>query len=751
MRKSVPKINGFRNARHDSSSSTAFLFGSRVVVMSLCLMVCVVPLALPSEIYQPVFSPKFLALHLCIALCCLGWLIQTRWGRKTRLAASPLLLPALCWMAVGLIAAPATTHPLDTAVELVNQATLLILLCVVASAFPLSRLTPVLWANALTGLAVAVVGILQYHNLSPLDLPTKALPSATFINRNFAAEYLICALPLSGLLFLAAKDRLTLAVSGLSASLMAVFLVYTRTRSAWVGAIGALLTVGCMLVLRGDLRRSFYESLRPRMNRPKRTWTAGFAALFLILSLLPPQRPSAIQGQGLPGLPETKTDVASTAMSILQEEKEASRDHSQSERLAMWSTTLRMVVAHPLLGVGPGGWKRAFPGYDRGTTIAPITFPRWPHNDYLSIASEYGLIGLGVYLWLLTSGFRCLLTMARAQDPFARLAAPLFALSILSVLGDACFAFPKDMPHAVMFPYLLFGLAAGAVAGEQEKRPHPPPSPPSPSGRGRGDQAILPLLQGRVRSFPFPLVPFLFLFVSLGAVELSRRHVGFDRHYIRALSWADLQKDWPATLSEVRSALDYGTFQPFVLILEGYALQHLGRDTEAEAAYGQALVYAPHVWQAHHCLSVLRSRQGRLQEALANARTALELCPSATIVRYNLGAIYHQMGEHDRAEQAFRDVLRADPGDAEAHFNIGYLYDIRRRPDSAAVYYQQAIRLEPKMSQAYLFLGNLFFSRENFREARDAYRAFLNLTPDDTANVRLAKERIAQCEERIKQ
>ena len=95
--------------------------GARLVVVALCLMVCAVPLTLPSGVYEPVFSPKWFALHLCIALACLGWLFKTRWGRDARLTSSPLLLPALCGVGVALLSAPATTHPLDTLVELANQ------------------------------------------------------------------------------------------------------------------------------------------------------------------------------------------------------------------------------------------------------------------------------------------------------------------------------------------------------------------------------------------------------------------------------------------------------------------------------------------------------------------------------------------------------------------------------------------------------------------------------------------------------
>jgi len=789
-------------------------------------MVCAVPLVLPFGVYEPVFAPKFFVLHLCIALACLGWLIQTRrngCSQPIRLGAAGY--PLLCFTGVALLSSPATLHPLDTLVELANQAALLALFLVVSSALTPQGLRPVLGASAGAGLVVALIGILQYHDLaSPVealirllrdrgvtlfDIASGAPPSATFVNRNFAAEYLICAVPLSILLFLTARSRVTLLLSGLSATLMGVFLVYTRTRAAWVGLAGALLCLGGVLALWPGLRRPVWEALRSQIDRRKKTLGAGLLVLFVTLSALPPHTSV---------LPETKTGVVYTAASIFQEDKEAYRDHSQGERLAMWGTTLRMVADHPLLGVGPGGWKRLFAGYDRGTTVSPITFPRWPHNDYVEIASEVGLIGLGVYLWFLAAGLYCLLKMARRPDPFSRTAAPLFALSLLAVLGDAFFAFPKAQPHAAMFFYLLLGIAAGATAGKEKSERE--------SGRvGEWEKILSPFRLllflpfshsgkgGRVR----PVVPVLLLLVSLTATSLSWRRIGFDRHYLNALYLGKVRRDWPAFLSEVRRALDHGTFRPHLLFFKGIGLQNLERYPEAAEAYRQALVYTPYAWFVHAGLGALYLQQGRLQDALTHCQTALSICPGALDVRSNLALIYQQKGDRQRARQEIQAVLQAAPTDARSYHFLGNLYASTNQLDSAVVCYEQALRLDPTpqthtnladiyrtqgrlrdalphyqkaiqsfphnpnvlwglglaleavgqrpqaealyrravalrpdFPQAHFALGNALYASGSYQEARSAYRTFLDLWRGDPSYARFAQEQLTRCEERSK-
>ena len=612
-----------------------------------------VPLAIWPGIFNYAQLPKQALLCGSVALCCVGWRAQT--GEKKPLRSSSPWLPGGLWLGTGLLSAFAAGYPYEAAGELLGQAILLILMFVVASALSFDRLTPVWWTGALTGLGVGLIGILQYHSLSFIRIPSNAPPSVTFANRNLAAEYLIGAIPISVYLFLISQRRLRVGVSGLSATLMGVYLVYTRTRGAWVGFGVGLLGAGIALALAPKWRAATLQALRSRMDRPKKTWTVGLVVLFLLLSALPPRLRSAASPLG------GKTDVAATAASVLQGDT-AEQDAGLRERFAFWKNTLRMVADHPMLGVGPGGWVRAYPPYDGGATITPRGVPRHPHNDYLEVASECGLIGLIAYGWFWAAGLMTLIRMAGCPEPPVRLAALSFGVAVLAILGDACFSFPKDQPQVMMFPYLLFGVAAGATAREKDKAA---PLPHRGRGWGRG-------------------LPYLFLLVSLTAVAFSGRRIAFDRHYRKAFALG-VARDWQAMLPEARSALAYGVFQPDILYFKGLALQNLSRYPEAEETYRQALVHAPHAWYVHAGLAAACFHQGRPQEALKHGQIALAICPTANALRKDLAEVYGQMGD-------------------------------------------------------------LAYAQGRYADALSAYRSFLAHALDDTAGVRLARERIVQCE-----
>ena len=54
-------------------------------------------------------------------------------------------------------------------------------------------------------------------------------------NRNFAAAFLIMNIPLTVVLVLKARDTKDAYIGIISTALMLTFLIYTRTRGAWIG------------------------------------------------------------------------------------------------------------------------------------------------------------------------------------------------------------------------------------------------------------------------------------------------------------------------------------------------------------------------------------------------------------------------------------------------------------------------------------------------------------------------------------
>lgn len=78
------------------------------------------------------------------------------------------------------------------------------------------------------------------------------------------------------------------------------------------------------------------------------------------------------------------------------------------DRIAVYRNSLRMIKAHPLIGVGANTFMKSykmykeFPEYRGIITLDEMK----AHNNYLHMAGEIGLIGLAIFFWFLYRLFR---------------------------------------------------------------------------------------------------------------------------------------------------------------------------------------------------------------------------------------------------------------------------------------------------------------------------------------------------------
>ena len=72
-------------------------------------------------------------------------------------------------------------------------------------------------------------------------------------------------------------------------------------------------------------------------------------------------------------------------------------------RNEIWRATLKMFAAHPLLGVGLGGYWIGITAYHDASGLMT---PQEAHNDYLELLSSGGVIGFALGVWFVVAVFR---------------------------------------------------------------------------------------------------------------------------------------------------------------------------------------------------------------------------------------------------------------------------------------------------------------------------------------------------------
>ena len=122
-------------------------------------------------------------------------------------------------------------------------------------------------------------------------------------------------------------------------------------------------------------------------------------------------------------------------------------------RLEFYRNTAAIIRDRPLLGVGTGGFPRAYA--DR-LQDADAARTRNPHNEYLHIAAQTGLAGLAAMLWLFFVQWRSAPRLAAPQDcHIAR------ALVLTIAVGCLFNSFLLDHTEGLLYAWLSAVLYGG--------------------------------------------------------------------------------------------------------------------------------------------------------------------------------------------------------------------------------------------------------------------------------------------------
>lgn len=159
------------------------------------------------------------------------------------------------------------------------------------------------------------------------------------------------------------------------------FILYsTETRDRIVAFLGAVFMLPALLL---TLSRAGWLTL---------------AVLVLIAVItLPQTRPKlVVLGAAVVG-GLAMTQIPFVATRLARQLDPTFRDNTFEGRLHIWSDTLRMLADHPILGAGLRAYKQVMVPYVTGGRGPEL----YPHNVYLAMWSELGLLGLVAFIGLL--------------------------------------------------------------------------------------------------------------------------------------------------------------------------------------------------------------------------------------------------------------------------------------------------------------------------------------------------------------
>lgn len=115
-------------------------------------------------------------------------------------------------------------------------------------------------------------------------------------------------------------------------------------------------------------------------------------------------------------------------------ETDQTKETSIGYRLTFWKNTIEMLPKYALFGTGTGGFEKAYAAQVEGKSGTAGVITGDPHNQYLKILVEHGVIGLAVFLSILK-----LLLWQPTTNPFKAIGVSLLLAIATTSLFNAHF------------------------------------------------------------------------------------------------------------------------------------------------------------------------------------------------------------------------------------------------------------------------------------------------------------------------
>jgi serine/threonine protein kinase/tetratricopeptide (TPR) repeat protein len=231
---------------------------------------------------------------------------------------------------------------------------------------------------------------------------------------------------------------------------------------------------------------------------------------------------------------------------------------------------------------------------------------------------------------------------------------------------------------------------------------------------------------------------------------LQRKPAHFWAQYLEAMCLLRLQRLTEAR-AQLSSCLALRSDFVWLYLLRGFAQGELQALDAAEADFQKALQLpldenARYVLYVHR--GVLRVRQGRFEDAVADLKAATALKPADYQAYVNLAQAYRRLDKLDLALEQLHRAVQLEPSLAHLYQLRARLHLERKEPALALEDFGRAIEREsadsPHLADDHFERGRLLLREHKHAEALAAFDSALHCRPDHSQAQRLRAEALFQ-------
>lgn len=736
---------------------------NRVIFFGLLILVFFLPLVFNPNFQDAFALPKVTFVKVLVLIMVLAWVVKMiekgTEERKVRLVKSWLNLPVVAFLLISVLT---TLHSINPKISLQGMymyrfaGLSSIIIYVLIYFFAINNVTreeveKVISAILLGSGIVALYAMLQHFGIDFFKWNRfwQERVWSTFGNPNFLSAYLVMVIPLALSMLMKKQGfwtenherqrrRTVLLISLLA--LLFVVLLFSLSRAAWLGFSGSMVI---FVILVG--KKQLVE------NKKRLVPLLLLLVLITGISVLYKGKvKSPLVGKAKESIAQVSrlgqgtSAVVERAQSIVE-----LKEYGIATRIMAWKATLKMVKDLPLLGTGLDTFGLNFrkymsPEYRKivGTEANPI----YPHNEILQIASTMGLIGLGIYLWLLVTFFgkgKGVLKALRDDWQFRDSAAEvenrgfdsndsspqesrylpandshILITGLLCACGGLLIQnqFGFSMVTTSVFFWLFMGMVVVLAKEIVESRKYRARAGiQEASFRARDPITGFQENYGMaVKSKITPIRWGVYILISVGTILLlvpSIKYYLADGHFKQGLiaeekgfyDKAILKIDKAITLNSEESAYHQRLARVHQeigarVVNREEKMRHFAKAIEEYKKYSKAI---PQDAMGYSGLGTAYIYVGRdidnkfYRFAVENFRKAIEMDPNLLDAYSNLGTVYYLQGKLKQAIEIYNDGLKINPNEPDFYFNLGVLYALEKDNERASRYWRKTLELDP--------------------------------------------------------
>jgi O-antigen ligase/Tfp pilus assembly protein PilF len=651
-------------------------FWTNAIEASIIALVILVPIAFYPYCITVFIPAKEMIAEVLIVLGLMFWGLKIINKEEFKFSSAPLNIPIISFITICIFSLIWSNSFFISLKELpLFLAGPLLYFVITNSINDERQINHILDILLLVGGLFGIYGIFQYNGI---DLSFWARNVGRqqvfglFGNVNYFAEYLIVPLPIAVSLFFASRNKFKKILLLIGIVAMGASLTFTFTRGSYLSFGSALIFMFFLFLIshgKGFIKNN------------KKIFIIILVAIIIITFLF---------------VVPTPLNKSGTVISKIKERVSITQlinEFSFGRRIAIWKFTGMMIKDHPLFGSGIGTYKyntlryqAEFFAQGENRSLYPHGFADKAHNEYLQLWAELGIIGLGIFIWLMISYFSFGLKILRKiKDEYRQGIIIGLMGAVVAVLVDGIFGFPLHLPATIVLFWLALGLTVAI-------------------GLLKDEVKVQEIKMLKENSNISRFKPLLYLGILLFTIFLG---VTVTRPFIARIYWyygfKEIEKEnWDKAIKTYGEALKW---DPYL----GEIYYDIGKILETKELYGVAMEYfekaekyidSPNFPQD---FALIYLKKGQLDKAAIKLKQAIsyQSDEKSMLPLYSeLGNTYLQLKRYKPAEIAFKNALKINPDFVNAHYGLAGAYLRQNQQTEALEEFQKVIDLAPDSKEA---------------------------------------------------